>query len=74
MGIEQIGKRVLRRYKVVVPQVLAVGITVPLQMWLAHLLFFPPCTDADMTDKLLGSLLRDYKIVRRLFTSSGWSL
>ena len=71
MGIEQIGKRVLKRYRVVVPTVLAVGITVPLQMWLAHILFFPPCSDADMTDKLLGGLVRNYKIVRKLFTSRG---
>ena len=49
VGIEQLGKKVLKRNNLAVPTVIAVGVTVPLQMWLAHMLFFPPCTDADMT-------------------------
>ena len=68
VGIEALGRTLLRRYKVTVPRVLAVTITVPLQMWLAHTFFFPPCTDADMTQKLLGGLVRNFQALQALLT------
>ena len=36
------------------------GNPVPLQRWLAHVFFLPLCTDAAVTDKLLGGLLRNF--------------
>lgn len=64
IGVEALGRKLFKRYNVVVPTVIAVGITVPLQMWLAHVFFFPPCTDAAMTDKLLGGLLRNFQALQ----------
>ena len=66
IGIEALGRKLFRRYNVTIPRLLAVGITVPLQMWLAHLFFFPPCTDSDMTGKLLGGLLRNFQALQAL--------
>lgn len=67
VGIEGLGRQLLKSYKVAVPTVLAVGITVSLQMWLAHIFFFPPCTDeADMTGKVSGGLMRNYQALQGL--------
>ena len=67
VGIEGLGRQLLKSYKVAVPTVLAVGITVSLQMWLAHFFFFPPCTDeADMTGKVSGGLMRNYQALQAL--------
>ena len=66
IGIEGLGKKVLKRHNVAVPTALAVVLTLALQMWLAHMLFFPPCTDADMTGKVLGGLVRNYHALKAL--------
>ncbi len=64
IGIEGMGRKVFKKYHVAVPKWLAVCVTVPLQMWLAHIFFFPPCTDADMTGKVLGGLIRNFNAMR----------
>ena len=66
VGIEGLGRKVFTKYSIAVPAALAVAATVPLQMWLAHILFFPPCTDADMTGKVLGGLVRNYHALQAL--------
>lgn len=66
VGIEGLGKKVLKRYNVAVPIALAVVLTLTLQMWLAHILFFPPFTDADMTGKVLGGLVRNFHALQAL--------
>lgn len=69
-GIEGLGQKVFRNHSVSVPTALAVAMTVSLQMWLAHILFFPPCTDADMTGKVLGGLVRNYHALQALVVTS----
>ncbi|KAL3134953.1 hypothetical protein ABBQ32_007913 [Trebouxia sp. C0010 RCD-2024] len=64
IGTEGLGRKLLKRYNVKVPRLLAIGVTVALQMWLAHIFFFPPCTDADMTGKVMGGLLRNFQAAR----------
>ena len=66
MGLEGLGRKVTKRYNITVPMLLAIGITLSLQMWLAHIFFFPPCTDADMTGKVMGGLLRNFQAVQAL--------
>ena len=66
VGIEGLGRKVFRKYSIAMPTALAVAMTVSLQMWLAHILFFPPCTDADMTGKVLGGLVRNYHSLQAL--------
>ena len=70
IGIEGLGRKVFRTYSIAIPTVLAVAATVSLQMWLAHILFFPPCTDADMTGKVLGGLVRNYHALQALVVAS----
>lgn len=70
ISIEGPGRKLITRYNIAVPTLLAVGVTVALQMWLAHILFFPPCTDADMTGKVMGGLLRNFQALRALIMKS----
>ena len=66
MGLEGLGRKVTNKNNITVPTLLAIGITLSLQMWLAHIFFFPPCTDADMTGKVMGGLLRNFQAVQAL--------
>lgn len=65
VGLEGFGKMLLKRSGVIMPHGLAVGITVSLQMWLAHILFFPAVTDAELNVKVYVALLNIYHVLRR---------
>ena len=65
VGLEGFGKMWLKRSGVTMPHGLAVGITVSLQMWLAHILFFPAVTDAKLNVKVYAALLKNYRFLRK---------
>ncbi len=60
VGLEGVEKKLMTKRGFTVPHWLATCITVSLQMWLAHALFFPALTDARLPVKLRGALVRNY--------------
>ena len=60
VGLEGFGKKLMTKTGFNMPHWLAVCVTVSVQMWLAHALFFPALTDARLPVKLRGALLRNY--------------
>lgn len=68
VGLEGFGKTWLKQSGVTMPHGLAVGITVSLQMWLAHILFFPAVTDAELNVKVYAALLGSYRFLCRCVT------
>ncbi len=62
VGLEGVGKKLMTKTGCSVPHWLAACVTVSLQMWLAHALFFPALTDARLPVKLRGALVRNYHV------------
>jgi len=60
VGLEGVGKKLTTKKGFTMPHWLAACVTVSLQMWLAHTLFFPALTDAKLPVKLRGALVRNY--------------
>ena len=60
VGLEGVRKKLMTKKNYTVPHWLAACITVSLQMWLAHVLFFPALTDARLPVKLRRALVRTY--------------
>ncbi|KAL0042074.1 hypothetical protein WJX77_002411 [Trebouxia sp. C0004] len=60
VGFEGVGKKLMTKKGFTVPHWLAACLTVSLQMWLAHALFFPALTDAKLPAKLHGALVTNY--------------